>query len=102
MKLCMRLCAAILAAGALTAAAEGQPWTLEASNWEKGKDLLPEPDVKRLQKGEYWFKDVSADPSRLHHNYNQEYWDATDKNAGRYDLDETTCRLTDKAPDKSP
>ena len=102
MKLCMRLCAAILAAGALTAAAEEQPWTLEASNWEKGKDLLPEPVVKRLQKGEYWFKVVSADPSRFHHNYSQAFWDATEKNAGRYDLDEKTCGLKDKATDKIP
>src|SRR2546422_7957848 len=62
MRLYLRLCAAILAAGALTAAADDQPWTLEASNWEKGKDLLPEPVVKRLQKGEYWFRVVSADP----------------------------------------
>jgi len=97
MQLCMRLCAAILAAGALTAAAEEQPWTLEASNWEKGKDLLPEPVVKRLQKGEYWFKVVSADPSRFHHNYSQAFWDASEKNAGRYGLDEKTCGLKDKA-----
>src|SRR5438552_6961922 len=102
MKLCMRLCAAILAAGALTAAAEEQPWTLESSNWEKGKDLLPEPVVKRLQKGEYWFKVVSADPSRFHHNYSQAFWDATEKNAGRYGLDEKTCGLKDKATDQIP
>ena len=102
MNLCMRLCAAVLVAGALTAAADEQPWTLEASNWEKGKDLLPEPVVKRLQKGEYWFKVVSADPSRFHHNYSQAFWDATEKNAGRYDLDEKTCGLKDKATDKIP
>src|SRR5207244_7633049 len=102
MQLCMRLCAAILAAGVLTAAAEEQPWTLEASNWEKGKDLLPEPVVKRLQKGEYWFKVVSADPSRFHHNYSQAFWDASEKNAGRYGLDEKTCGLKDKATDKIP
>ena len=102
MRLYLRLCAAILAAGALTAAADEQPWTLEASNWEKGKDLLPEPVVKRLQKGEYWFKVVSADPSKFHHNYSQAFWDATEKNAGRYDLDEKTCGLKDKATDKIP
>ena len=102
MNLCMRLCAAVLVAGALTAAADEQPWTLEASNWEKGKDLLPEPVVKRLQKGEYWFKVVSADPSKFRHNYSQAFWDATEKNAGRYDLDEKTCGLKDKATDKIP
>src|SRR5438093_12951020 len=101
MKLCMRLCAAILLAGTL-AAADDQPWTLEASNWEKGKDLLPEPVVKRLQKGEYWFPVVSADPGKFHHNYSQAFWDATEKNAGKYDLDEKTCGLKDKATDKIP
>jgi len=102
MRLYLRLCAAMLAAGALTAAADEQPWTLEASNWEKGKDLLPEPVVKRLQKGEYWFKVVSADPGKFHHNYSQAFWDATEKNAGKYDLDEKTCGLKDKATDKIP
>src|SRR5438128_12505228 len=97
MRLYLRLCAAMLAAGALTAAADEQPWTLEASNWEKGKDLLPEPVVKRLQKGEYWFKVVSADPSTLRHNYSQAFWDATEKDAGRYDRDEKTCGREDKA-----
>ncbi|HUE30739.1 MAG TPA: DUF1329 domain-containing protein [Verrucomicrobiae bacterium] len=102
MMLYLRLCAALLALGALTAAADEQPWTLEASNWEKGKDLLPEPVVKRLQKGEYWFKVVSADPGKFHHNYSQAFWDATEKNAGKYDLDEKTCGLKDKATDKIP
>src|SRR5437867_2952747 len=102
MRLYLRLCAALLAAAALTAAADEQPWTLEASNWEKGKDLLPEPVVKRLQKGEYWFKVVSADPGKFHHNYSQAFWDATEKNAGKYDLDEKTCGLKDKATDKIP
>src|SRR2546427_6297109 len=102
MRLSLRLCAAILAAGALTAAADEQPWTLDASNWEKGKDVLPEPVVKRLQKGEYWFKVVSVDSGKFHHNYSQAFWDATEKNAGKYDLDEKTCGLKDKATDKIP
>ena len=103
MRLYLRLCAAILALGALTAAAaDEQPWTLDQSNWEKGKDLLPEPVVKRLQKGEYWFKVVSVDPEKFHHNYSQAFWDATAKNAGKYDLDEKTCGLKDKATDKIP
>ena len=102
MRLYLRLCAVLLAAGALTAAADEQLWTLEASNWEKGKDLLPEPVVKRLQKGEYWFKVVSVDPAKFHHNYSQAFWDASEKNAGKYDLDEKTCGLKDKATDKIP
>src|SRR5881296_3595056 len=89
MRLYLRLCAAILAAGALTAAADEQPWT-------------PEPVLKRLQKGEYWFKVASADPGKFHINLSQAFWDATEKNAGKYDLDEKTCGLKDKATDKIP
>src|SRR5213593_2197693 len=102
MNLCMRLCAAVLVAGVLTAAADEQPWTLEASNWEKGKDLLPEPVVKRLQKGEYWFKVVPVDHEKFHHNYSQAFWDATAANADKYDLDAETCGLKDRATGKIP
>src|SRR5207247_11140591 len=48
------------------------------------------------------FKVVSAEPSRFHHNYSQAFWDATEQNAGRYDLDEKTCGPKDKATDKIP
>ena len=107
MKLCMRRCAVMLAAGMLlvgagTRAADDQPWTLDANNWQEGKDLLPDPVVKHLQKGEYWFKVVPVDPAKFHHNFSKAFWDATESNDGKFDLDEKTCGLKDKKTDKIP
>jgi hypothetical protein len=107
MKLCMGRCALMLAAGLLllgadARAADDQPWTLDANNWQEGKDLLPDPVVKHLQKGEYWFKVVPVDPQKFHHNYSKAFWDATESNEGKYDLDEKTCGLKDKKTDKIP
>lgn len=108
-----RLCTALGAVTLLvlgtvaTRAADGdgtkdQPWTLDANNWQEGKDLLPEPVVKRLKAGEYWFKVVPVDPARFKHNYSQTFWDATEANGGKYDLDEKTCGLRDKSTKKIP
>jgi hypothetical protein len=79
-----------------------QPWTLDANNWQEGKDLLPEPVLKRLQKGEYWFKVVPLDPAKFKKNYSQAFWDATTANEGKYDLDPKTCGLRDKSTQKIP
>jgi Protein of unknown function (DUF1329) len=98
--LCMIALAAFLAP--VARAADDQPWTLDANNWQEGKDLLPDPVVKHLQKGEYWFKVVPVDPAKFHHNYSKAFWDATEANAGKYDLDEKTCGLKDKATNKIP
>jgi hypothetical protein len=105
MKFWMRpLCVIALAAflAPVTRAADDQPWTLDANNWQEGKDLLPDPVVKHLQKGEYWFKVVPVDPAKFHQNYSKAFWDATEANAGKYDLDEKTCGLKDKATNKIP
>ena len=87
--------AAALAAGILllaTGAVRGadgdkprdEPWTLDANNWQEGKDLLPEPVVKRLQKGEYWFKVVPVDPAKFKQNYSQAFWAATAASMARF------------------
>ncbi len=107
MKLCMGRCALMLAAGLLLLGADAragddQPWTLDANNWQEGKDLLPDPVVKHLQKGEYWFKVVPVDPQKFHHNYSKAFWDATESNEGKYDLDEKTCGIKDKTTGKNP
>jgi hypothetical protein len=107
MKLCMGRCALMLAAGMLLLGADAragddQPWTLDANNWQEGKDLLPDPVVKHLQKGEYWFKVVPVDPQKFHHNYSKAFWDATESNEGKYDLDEKTCGIKDKTTGKNP
>ena len=105
MRFCLRLlCVIALAAflAPVARAADDQPWTLDANNWQEGKDLLPDPVVKHLQKGEYWFKVVPVDPAKFHQNYSKAFWDATEANAGKYDLDEKTCGLKDKATNKIP
>ena len=107
MKLCMGRCALMLATGMLLLGADAragddQPWTLDANNWQEGKDLLPDPVVKHLQKGEYWFKVVPVDPQKFHHNYSKAFWDATESNEGKYDLDDKTCGIKDKQTGKNP
>jgi hypothetical protein len=84
------------------AADKNEDWVLDANNWQEGKDLLPEPVLKRLQKGEYWFKVVAVDPEKFHKNYSQTFWDATAANDGKYELDEKACGLKDKATGKIP
>ena len=79
-----------------------QPWTLDANNWQEGKDLLPDPVLKRLEKGEYWFKVVPVDPQRFHNNYSKAFWDATAANEGKYDLEPKQCGLRDKSTGKIP
>ena len=107
MKLCMRRCAVMLAAGMLLLGAEAraagdEPWTLDANNWQEGKDLLPDPVVKHLQKGEYWFKVVPVDPAKFHHNYSKAFWDETESNVGMSALVEKTCGMNEKGTDKIP
>jgi hypothetical protein len=91
----------IVAPRALRAAGD-QPWVLDANNWQEGKDLLPDPVTKRLQKGEYWFKVVPVDPKKFHDNYAKKFWDATDANDGKYDLEPKQCGLRDKSTGKIP
>ena len=105
----VRTCAAALVGATLLLgsadailAAGDEPWTLDANNWQEGKDLLPEPVVKRLQKGEYWFKVVPVDPEKFRHNYSQAFWDGTAANEGKYDLEPKQCGLRDKATGKIP
>src|SRR5258705_4100022 len=91
------LCVATSARGA-----GDQPWVLDANNWQEGKDLLPEPVVKRLQDGQYWFKVVPVDPKKFHDNYSKKFWDATAANAGKYDIEPKQCGLVDKATGNIP
>ncbi len=91
-----------LLGAAIASAAGDEPWILDANNWQEGKGLLPDPVLKRLEKGEYWFKVVPVDPAKFRQNFAKKFWDATAANAGRYDLDEKTCGLKDKATGKIP
>ena len=55
----------VLGAAGAPAQADDKPWVLDANNWQEGKDLLPEPVLKRLEKGEYWFNVVPVDPEEV-------------------------------------
>jgi hypothetical protein len=79
-----------------------EPWTLEAATWERGRDLVPEPVLKRVRSGEYRFPVVPADAARFHDNYSRPFWEASAANEGAYDLDDSTCGLRDKATGKAP
>src|SRR5215813_4837113 len=100
--LCAIAAALVLDAALARAASDDKPWILDANNWQEGKDLLPEPVVKRLQAGEYWFKVVPVDPAKYKSNYSKKFWDATEANMGKFDLEEKTCGLRDKATGKIP
>jgi hypothetical protein len=98
----LALAAAIALAAVPARAADDKPWVLDANNWQEGKDLLPDPVLKHLQKGDYWFKVVPVDPVAFKNNYSKKFWDATAANAGKYEIDEATCGLKDKATGKIP
>jgi hypothetical protein len=83
-------------------AAADDPWVLDASTADRGKDLLPEPVLKRVRAGEYRFNVVPADATRFRENYSKPFWEASAANAGKYDLDPKTCGLKDKATGKVP
>jgi hypothetical protein len=96
--------AALLMAALAPAAgrAADEPWTLDAGTASKGKGLVPDPVLKRVESGEYWFKVVPADPKRFHDNYSRTFWEASAANDGKYELDAETCGLKDKATGKVP
>jgi hypothetical protein len=79
-----------------------QPWILDSNNWQEGKDLLPEPVVKRVRDGDYWFKVVPVDPEKFKKNYSDAFWAATASNEGKFGLDEKTCGLKDLKTEKMP
>jgi hypothetical protein len=94
--------ALVLAIGACPCAHAEDAWILDANNWQEGEKLLPDPVLKRLKAGEYWFKVVPVDPAKFKHNYSQTFWDATAANAGKYDVEPTQCGLVDKKTGKLP
>jgi hypothetical protein len=78
------------------------PWVLDSSNWHEAEKLLPEPVVKRIRDGDYWFKVVPVDPGRFRQNYSTTFWEASAANEGKYDLDQKTCGLKDRQTGEMP
>jgi hypothetical protein len=101
-----RLLAAVLpfvvVAATGAGAAELKSWTLSSNNWQEGEGLLPEPILKRVKSGDYWYKVQEVDPDKLKQNYSKKFWDASEANAGKYDLDPKTCGLRDVTTGKMP
>jgi hypothetical protein len=91
-----------LGAGMVRAEDAGKPWTLDSNNWQLGKDLLPEQILNRVKNGEYSFKIVPVDPDKLKQNYSKKFWEASESNAGKFDLDPATCGLKDVKTGKVP
>ena len=92
----------VLAIGACPSVHADETWILDANNWQEGENLLPDPVLKRLKAGEYWFKVVPVDPAKFKSNYSKAFWDATASNAGKYDLEPTMCGLVEKGTGKLP
>lgn len=91
----------VLCASALMA--EDKPsWVLDSNNWQQGKDLLPEVVLERVKNGDYWYNIYDVDPEEFKKNYSQAFWDASEANAGKFDLDPETCGIRDVATGKPP
>lgn len=94
---------AVLGATAPSLAQDDQkPWVLDSNNWQQGKDLLPEVALNRVKAGEYSYNVVPVDPEKFKQLYSKKFWEASEKNAGKYDLDPETCGLKDVATGEVP
>ncbi len=83
--------------------AEDKPsWVLDSNNWQQGKDLLPEVVLERVKNGDYWYNIYDVDPEEFKKNYSQAFWDASEANAGKFDLDPETCGIRDVKTGKPP
>ncbi|MBI4516090.1 MAG: DUF1329 domain-containing protein [Deltaproteobacteria bacterium] len=94
----------VTALSALPVAAEdqGKTWILDSNNWQEAKDLVPPVVLERIKKGEYWYKVVPVDPDKFRQNYSKKFWDASEANDGKYDIDTATCGLKDVKTGKMP
>ena len=92
----------LLTATSAWAADDQKPWVLDANNWQQGKDLLPEVILNRVKNGEYTYKVVPVDPEKFKTNYSKKFWEASEANAGKYDVDPATCGLKDLKTGKIP
>ncbi len=95
-------CMVVLANGLARAEDEAKPWTLDSNNWQLGKDLLPEVILNRVKNGDYSYKVVPVDPDKFRQNYSKKFWEASEANAGKFDVDAATCGLKDVKTGKVP
>ena len=81
---------------------ELKAWILDSNNWQQAKDLLPEVVLERVKKGEYWYKVQPVDPEKFKQNYSKAFWEASEANAGKFDIDASTCGLKDVKTGEMP
>ena len=98
----LAMLAVTLGRGAVLADDKDKPWTLDSNNWQLGKDLLPEVVLNRVKNGEYAYKVVPVDPEKFKQNYSKKFWEASEANAGKFDVDPATCGLKDVKTGKMP
>jgi hypothetical protein len=79
-----------------------KPWTLDENNWQLAKDMLPEVVLNRVKSGEYHYNVVPVDPDKFRSLYSKKFWEASEANAGKYDVDPTTCGLKEISTGKMP
>jgi hypothetical protein len=86
-----------------TAATEpSNSWVLSSNNWQEGVDLLPTVALNRVKSGEYRFTVVPVEPERFRALYSKKFWEASEANAARYEIDAATCGLKDPTTGKMP
>lgn len=94
---------ALLSLAVATAvAAEEPPWTLGQNNWQDGEGLLPPQVLERIRNGDYSYRIVPVDPAKFRANYSRRFWEASEANAGKYEIAPDVCGMIDKATGKVP
>ena len=99
------LCAVAVTAGAVSAQSatdQQKPWTLDANNYQLAKDLLPEVVLNRVKNSEYIYNVVPVDPEKFKELYSKKFWEASEANAGKFDVDQATCGLKDVSTGQMP
>ena len=102
----MVLAALVLLVASPAAAAEGkngtEPWILDQNNWQQAQGLLPDVVLKRVKNGDYWFKIRPIDPDKFKSYYSKGFWEASEANDGKFDIDPETCGLKDVKTGEMP
>ncbi len=81
----------------VAAVPRNKPWLLDSNSWHHAQGLLPEPVLRRVQSGDYWFQVRQVRPAVFRANYPQSFWIDSRANRDRYEVDPETCGLIDSA-----
>jgi hypothetical protein len=100
--LCCIIVLIVALASASAAEENATTWILSSNNWQQGSELLPAPVLNRVKSGEYSFTVTPVDPEKFRALYSKAFWEKSESNAGRFDVDPKTCGLTDVATGKVP